>query len=107
MLDEHYWENTKNDALGSLLGDLSPYIFEGSISADPAAWTDWVSCVKKVSDLDMLKSDEVLQVCRIFLGFYMTDFGFDVGWILQDLEKLSAESDIWLTCVKKSYETRK
>ena len=38
------------------------------------------------------------------LEFYMTDFGFDVGWILEDLNKMSTKSDIWLACVAKSIE---
>ncbi len=39
-------ERTKSDAVGSLLGDMS-FLADGQ-TADPATWTDWLACVKKV-----------------------------------------------------------
>jgi hypothetical protein len=40
------YERTESDAVGSLLGDMS-FLVDGQ-TADPAAWTDWLACVKKV-----------------------------------------------------------
>ena len=48
MLDEYY-NSTKNDDLGALLSSLNPYLFIDSISADSAAWSDWIDIVSEVT----------------------------------------------------------
>lgn len=40
------YERTKSDEIGALLGGMS-YLNDGR-TADPAAWADWIRCVKKV-----------------------------------------------------------
>ena len=45
---EDYYERTQSDDVGTLLGDLQ--CLEDGILADPAAWQDWMNCVKKVMD---------------------------------------------------------
>lgn len=40
------YQRTRSDELGSLLGDLS--LLEDGITADPAAWGDWLRCIEKV-----------------------------------------------------------
>jgi hypothetical protein len=104
MLDAYYWEKTKSDSLGGMLGDLSPYMAKGYISADPAAWEDWIDSVKKISNADLLTHDEVFQVIIVFLDFYMSEFGFDIGVILEDIKNMSIKSDTWLSFVNKSIE---
>lgn len=43
---EEFYNQTQSDDVGSLLGDLQ---FSSDNNAmDPAAWHDWVECVKKV-----------------------------------------------------------
>jgi hypothetical protein len=46
---EHYYEQTKSDDVGSLLGDLQ--ILSDKSTADPAAWYDWMKCVQKIAKL--------------------------------------------------------
>lgn len=46
LLDEYY-DVTKNDILGSLLGSLNPFLFSDGMPADQAAWIDWENCIKK------------------------------------------------------------
>ena len=104
LLRDYYWETTKNDSLGGMLGDLSPYIAEGYISADPAAWEDWIDSVKKVSDNNLLKHEEALQAIIVFLEFYMTEFGFNIGWILEDIINLSHKRKEWMSFVDKAIQ---
>lgn len=47
---EEYYSRIGSDDVGSLLGDL--IILEDGITADPAAWQDWIKCVKKVEEKD-------------------------------------------------------
>lgn len=42
---EKYYEQTKSDDVGSLLGDLQ--ILQDKTTADPAAWHDWMECINK------------------------------------------------------------
>lgn len=44
-----YYDETKLDEIGSLLGDI--VLFENGTTADPAAWQDWISVVNKVINL--------------------------------------------------------
>lgn len=41
---EGYYERTKSDDIGSLLGDL--ILLDDGRTADPAAWHDWLECVR-------------------------------------------------------------
>lgn len=43
---EKYYEQTSSDDVGSLLGEMQ--ILEDNETADPAAWHDWLDCVKKI-----------------------------------------------------------
>lgn len=54
MMDTYY-ERTKLDDISALLGSFNPYLFEGKISAEPAVWSDWVNCVKKITSHDYLR----------------------------------------------------
>jgi hypothetical protein len=45
---EDYYERTRSDDVGALLGDLQG--MEDGAPADPAAWQEWMACAKKVID---------------------------------------------------------
>jgi len=113
LLDEHFWETTKNDSLGGLLGSLDPClsvgmrIFGGNNPAFPATWQDWLESVRKISDSDLLSNEESFQSIVIFLKLYMTEFGFEIGWILDEMKNISLNHEIWLSSVKKSIEVSK
>lgn len=42
---EEFYERTKSDDVGSLLGDIQ--FSNDNITMDPAAWNDWLACIKK------------------------------------------------------------
>ena len=53
---EEFYNRTQSDDVGGLLGDL--ILLEDGSTADPAAWYDWVECVKKVlSNSDIRSGD--------------------------------------------------
>jgi hypothetical protein len=43
---ETFYERTQSDDVGGLLSDLM--MLEDGTTADPAAWEDWMDCVRKV-----------------------------------------------------------
>ncbi len=43
---EGFYERTQSDDVGGLLSDLM--MLEDGTTADPAAWDDWMECVRKV-----------------------------------------------------------
>ena len=43
---EGFYERTKSDDVGGLLGDM--ILLEDSTTADPAAWDDWMKSVHRV-----------------------------------------------------------
>ena len=45
---EALWEETKSDDLGGFLGSMS-FLADGG-TADPAAWSDWLTAVKKITE---------------------------------------------------------
>ena len=41
-----YYEQTSSDDVGSLLGEMQ--ILGDGVTADPAAWEDWIECVTRI-----------------------------------------------------------
>ena len=58
---EMYYEQTKSNDVGSLLGDLQFFEKEKE-TADPAAWADWIECVNKVLN----EKDKKFEPDRLF-----------------------------------------
>jgi len=46
---EKYYEETKSDDVGSLLGDISLDIWKDGSTGDPAAWCEWIQCIEEVT----------------------------------------------------------
>ena len=44
---ERYFERTQSDDVGALLGDLQ--LLDDGLTADPAAWPEWLECVQVAS----------------------------------------------------------
>lgn len=44
-----YFERTRSDDIGSLLGDLQ--IMEDGEPMDPAVWNEWLDCVQKAIEV--------------------------------------------------------
>lgn len=50
---EGFYERTQSDEVGGLLSDLM--MSEDGTTADPAAWEDWMECVRKVLVVNPIK----------------------------------------------------
>jgi len=94
-----YYDITKNDALGIVLGSLNPDLFTDGMPADQAAWTDWESCVKKAFLKDKLSPREAFQAVIKFITFYQEEFGYDFEWLLKEL-KSAQSAEKWATIVQ-------
>lgn len=44
---ERYFERTHSDDVGALLSDL--LILDDGLTADPAAWADWLECIREAT----------------------------------------------------------
>lgn len=79
LLEEFYTE-TKNDSVGILLGSMDFELFDGSDSADPAAFEDFCDCL---NDCYKNTSTENIQTAFLaakqFLKFYKNEFGFNLS----------------------------
>ena len=79
LLEEFYTE-TKNDSVGILLGSMDFELFDGSDSADPAAFEDFCDCL---NDCYKNTSTENIQMAFLatkqFLKFYKNEFGFNLS----------------------------
>ena len=43
---EHHFNRTQSDDIAALLGDLQ--LLDDGLTADPAAWQEWMQCVEAV-----------------------------------------------------------
>jgi len=101
LLDKIY-QDTNDDCLGSLLGGFNPYIFADSMSADPAAWGDWKTSVKKITSEQSLTPNEAFQATKTFVNFHQDEFGFDLSWLIDKLNTMSSNGDEWKTSIRQA-----
>jgi len=47
---ENYYEQTDSDDVRSLLGNISLDIWKDGSTGDPAAWSEWIECIEKVTN---------------------------------------------------------
>lgn len=96
-----------------LISDLNPFLFSETMSADPAAWEDWIDCVNKIKfskDKEMkLTSEEAFQSMILLIELYINEMNFDLKWLIEIItsqEKKYEQNKIslidWKLCVKKS-----
>ena len=43
-----YWERMNQSLVADVLSDTQPAFFADTVTADPAAWDDWMKCVELV-----------------------------------------------------------
>ena len=69
LLDEFY-KSSNDECLGNLLSGFNPFLFSDEKTADPAAWDDWMSTVKKITDKDSLNEREAFFAACEFVKFH-------------------------------------
>ena len=79
LLEEFYTE-TKNDSVGILLGSMDFELFDGSDSADPAAFGDFCDCLNDCyKDTSLENIQTAFSAAKQFLKFYKNEFGFKLS----------------------------
>ena len=80
-----YYSAYPSDPVGSLLGDLNPFLFKDTISADPAAYDDFCDCFAKTAKGREADNVDVgYLAAKSFLQFYNDEFGFELENLIRD-----------------------
>ena len=80
-----YYSAHPSDSVGSLLGDLNPFLFKDAISADPAAYDDFCDCFAKTAKGREVDDFDVGYRAAIsFLKYYNDEFGFELENLIRD-----------------------
>jgi hypothetical protein len=90
-----FYHKTKSDDIGSLLGDI--WLLEDGLTADPAAWEDWVDSIKSIipgfKNHDQLTLEQAFLSARKFLeGYYERTSSSDTAVIIANMKTLSSIS---------------
>ena len=82
ILDDYY-DRTHNDELGAMLGGLNPNLFQDQMSADPAAWDDWIDAVRKVTQNEYITEEEARTAMLVLMKGYNDHHGFDLSDVIE------------------------
>lgn len=86
-LDNMYFSNeSKYDKLGIILGQMSPDTFVDCESADPAVKEEFNNLLKKKFDGNEYSEDDGKEIAKIFLGNYLTKYGYEIDNVLKDID---------------------
>ena len=105
FLDGYYW-NTKNDTLAGMLGFMNTELCGDGMPADTAVWSTWNECVDAITDDHALSSDNAFQAMVRFLEKYDLNFGFDLKWLLSELNVSPSTMEKWGESVAKALKNR-
>ena len=80
------YEETKNGELACLASELSPYIFQGAISADPADFIDYEKWLRECADASGQEDAATgYEAAKTFLAYFQENYGFAFGDSLQTM----------------------
>lgn len=102
LLDDLH-DQTKSDTLMLLLNDMDPFIFADRTPADPATWSEWLTCAKAVQSDDKLTEDTAFQTMLSFLRYNEAQYGYNADSIEIDL-RTSVYTNRWEQLVIKALE---
>jgi hypothetical protein len=100
ILDDLY-DQTKSESLGSLLGDMNPFIFADRTPADPAIWSEWVVCAETVQSGGFLTANNVFQTLSSFLRNHEQQYGYAKNTILESIQ-ISSYQKRWNQLLEKA-----
>jgi len=114
---EIYYEQTKSDDIGSLLGDIDTELFSDSQTADPAAWKDWTGSVNAVLNgqaEERLTKLQAYNSMRSFLeGYRKRTNSDDIRLLLDGMEIISDRNTVdpvawyyWINSVDKALKEK-
>lgn len=83
ILNNYYWHENKNDALGSLLSDMDPYIFSDRKAADPATYNDWCNVINNYAKNGEIEKENITLALREFLIYYEQEFDYHLEDVIK------------------------
>lgn len=103
---DKYWDKHNSDNLSLLLGNMSPYTFEGNSPIDKRMTIDWLNLIKTNN---VLNEEITLENCFLymisFLKLQQTSFSLDLQKLISDLEHSYTSKnnlwDLWIHCYSK------
>ena len=60
ILNDYYFQESDNHYLASLLSDMDSNVFMDKMSADPATYFDWLSCVERYIVNEEIKDENII-----------------------------------------------
>ncbi|MBR5247020.1 MAG: hypothetical protein IKV25_06610 [Clostridia bacterium] len=80
------FNNTCDKELRRLLGDMCPYTFKDSNSADPATYEDFLDCLNDCySETKKMDITTTFKASIKFLEVYRDEFGFAIQKVIDDI----------------------
>lgn len=93
LLDHIYSQNPYKN-LAVVLSDVNPYLFKGSMSADPAAWEDFCEYYEQAKEAYSTEFDAAYYTALRFLRVYEDEWGYPIPYVMEAFT--SAEyQDYW------------
>ncbi len=85
LLDDLH-DQSKSDTLMALLRDMNPFVFTDRTPADPATWSEWLTCAKAIQGDDNLTENTAFQTLLSFLRYNEKQYGYHTDSILIELQ---------------------
>lgn len=79
-------DQMKNESLKELLSDMNPFIFTDRTPADPATWSDWVTCAESIQSGGNLTGNAIFETLLSFLRHNEEEYGYHSDLILKELQ---------------------
>ncbi len=73
--------------LAVVLSDINPYIWEGAMSADPAAWDDFCEFYNEARDAYSAEFDTAYYTCLRFLKQYDEEWGYPIPYAMEEFTR--------------------
>ena len=81
LIDAQY-DQSKNEGLAVLLGDMIPDLYSDGISADPACYEDFCACLLEQKDYN---EESAFNGAIAFLRKYCEQLGFNMLGIIENI----------------------
>jgi hypothetical protein len=82
---EKYYQRTKLDDLGGLLGSMDPFLWTNKKPIDSCMLRDW----NRITQEKDLNEAQLLDAIRMFVKVQQEEFKYDLNSLIKDLDEFS------------------
>lgn len=105
VLENFYFKmGVDNEALSILLSDMNPWLFSDDLSADSAAYDDWLEIAERIVKNKNINENEMKLVAIEYVRWFSDEFGYNLDNVLNLLTDTSKISDAFRIMSLKYYE---